>query len=369
MKPISIVILLGCAMNIMAQNRIFTVAGDSLEMVPIKGGVFYMGAQSTDPSAPNYDAEAYDNEGPVHKVQVSDFWISKYPVSQGLWEAVTGLTPHNDDCIIPEYCQKWYTPYIDAADYPAYYISYDDARKFINILNNSAEIAEQITFGYKEGFYAPTEAQWEYAARGGENADYYIYAGSNNYDDVAWVAENCKEIPKIGRKQPNNLGLYDMCGGLAEWCRDKYAPYDEYKLFKHPDSIVVDPENTVGNYQVQRGGRFPRPAVHSRIASRSYANTDTRLEYHGLRVVMQAPIPTDIPTTIQSTTTSPTFIQKGTILSFQNISKPTLLTIYNLDGKSLYTQTLTPTKSQVNLSLPTGMYVMVCGTLRKLIAQ
>ncbi len=371
MKKFVIFSLLVCSLVATAQNRIFTVGGQTIEMVPVKGGIFYMGAQSTDPNAPNYDPQAADSEGPVHKVQVSDFWISSTCVSQGFWQAVTGFTPHNEGCITPEHCQTWYAPYIDDTQYPAYYLTYTDIRKFLSQLNNHTEITKQITFDFREGFYLPTEAQWEYAARGGENAEYYIYAGSDDYDEVAWVTENCSAIPKMKQKQPNALGLYDMCGSMAEWCRDKYAYYDTYSRYQHPDSVLLDPENSVGNYQVKRGGLFARPAVHNRIATRSYGDADMRSEYHGFRIVLQAPIPKET-TSISSSQTSPspTFIQQGALFIFDNILAPTCLTVYSLDGQTLLTQTITAEANQLNLShLSSGMYVLVCGSLRQLVIK
>ncbi len=369
MKRTNIIFFLCCTLVVTAQNRIFTVGGQTIEMVPVKGGIFYMGAQSTDPHAPNYDPQAADNEGPVHKVQVSDFWISTTCVSQGFWQAVTGLTPHNDGCITEDHCQLWYEPYTDDIQYPAYYLTYVDVQKFLSTLNSHPEIKQQITFGYREGFYAPTEAQWEYAARGGANAEYYIYAGSDDCDEVAWV--NCTDIPKMQQKMPNALGLYDMCGSMAEWCKDKFGAYDEYNRYQHPDSVLLDPENSYGNYQVKRGGLFARPAIHNRIATRSYGYTDARSEYHGFRLVMRAPIleeTTSIPS--PQVSSSPTFIQQGALFIFDNILAPTCLTIYSLDGQSLLTKTLTAETNQLDLSnLPSGMYVLVCGSLRQLIVQ
>ncbi len=105
MKKLIIFTLLVCSLFVTAQNRIFTVGGQTIEMVSVKGGIFYMGAQNIDPNAPNYDPQAADNKGPVHKVQVSDFWISTTCVSQGFWQAVTGFTPHNDGCITEDHCQ------------------------------------------------------------------------------------------------------------------------------------------------------------------------------------------------------------------------------------------------------------------------
>ncbi len=350
MRKIGIILLLLGVCSLMAQNRVFTVGEHTIEMVPVKGGTFYMGAQNTDPNAPNYDPDAADNEGPVHKVQVSDFWISTTCVSQGFWEAVTGLTPHNDGCITEDHCQLWYEPYVDATQYPAYYLTYVDVQKFTSALNNHPEIKQQITFGYREGFYAPTEAQWEYAARGGEHAAYSIYAGSNDYDEVAWV--NCTYVPQMKQKKPNALGLYDMCGSMAEWCKDKYAGYDEYSRYQHPDSVLVDPENSYGNYQVKRGGLFARPAVHNRIATRSYGYTDARSEYHGFRLVMRAPIPQDTPTSVPQ-------IEE---------QKPTQMAVYSIDGKIVRSCSAIDGQFDLN-GLPSGMYVVVWGKERKLVMK
>ncbi len=367
MKKVSIIIGLCCALGITAQNKVFTVGGYTIEMVPVQGGVFYMGAQNTDPNKPNYDPQAADNEGPVHKVQVSDFWISTTCVSQGFWEAVTGLAPHNDGCITPTHCQTWYAPYVDDTQYAAYYLTYTDVQKFLSVLNSHSEIKQQITFDYREGFYAPTEAQWEYAARGGENAAYHIYAGSDNYNDVAWTSDNCSTIPKMKQKQPNALGLYDMCGSLAEWCKDKFGSYDSYNRYQHADSILIDPENSVGNYYVQRGGRYPRPAVHNRIATRYYADKDARSEYQGLRLVMRAPIPTQT-TDVASVALAPSLTQAGGVLTLTNIVTPEELTIYSMDGKVVYSTRITTDRNQTDIShLASGMYVLTCGTLRRLI--
>ncbi len=367
MRNTSLILFLCSALALTAQNRIFTIGEHSIEMVPVKGGIFYMGAQNADPSMPNYDPQAVDSEGPVHKVQVSDFWISTTCVSQGFWQAVTGFTPHNDGCITENHCQLWYEPYIDDTQYPAYYLTYIDVQKFLNALNGHAEIKQQITFDFREGFYAPTEAQWEYAARGGENAEYHIYAGSDDYEEVAWVS--CNEIPKMKQKKPNALGLYDMCGSMAEWCKDKYGAYDEYNRYKHPDSVLVDPENSVGNYQVKRGGLYARPAVHNRTATRSYGYTDARSDYQGVRLVMRAPIPTQTTTDAPTVVLAPACKQQGSVLTLLNITRSTPLTIYNLDGKSLLQQIITPASNQVDLtSLPAGMYVVACGSLRQLIA-
>ncbi len=366
MKNTPLVFFLCCALSLTAQNRIFTIGGHTIEMVPIKGGVFYMGAQSTDPDAPNYDPNASEIEGPVHKVQVSDFWISTTCVSQGFWEAVTGSTPHSEGCITEGHCQLWYEPYVDATDYPAYYLSYRDVQIFVSLLNNHSEIKQQITFGYREGFYAPTEAQWEYAARGGANAEYHIYAGSDDYEDVAWVS--CNDIPKMKQKKPNALGLYDMCGSMAEWCKDSYGAYDAYNRYQHPDSILVDPENSVGNYRVLRGGRFPRPAVQNRIATRAYNDSEARSDYHGFRLVMRAPIPPQTSTDVEEIATNPILLQKGSVLRFHHIIEPTRATIYNLDGKVLISTLITSDDNQLNVSaLSSGMYVVVCGSLRQLI--
>ncbi len=344
---------------IFAQNRTFTVGDYSIEMVPVEGGTFYMGAQNSDPDGINYDPEAMDNEAPVHKITVSDFWISKYPVTQGFWWAVYGETPHNDDCagILNPNCNKWYGTYIDYNEYPAYYVNYRDVQYFISALNNNAEIKEQITFDYKEGFNIPTEAQWEYAARGGKLSKGYLYAGSNNYDEVAWASENSTGvIQKIGQKNPNELGLYDMSGNVLEWCKDMYWDY--------PSSEKTDPCNDVGIYGVLRGGYYARYAKYATVSSRHYAERDTRLDYFGARLVMIAPIPKN-PTKICDETVENFVLEQnltGEILRLKGAKLNDYVKIFSIDGRQLYSNSVDSEQMEINISsFSSGIYVLKVG--------
>ncbi len=344
----------------LAQNRTFTVGDYSIEMVPVEGGTFYMGAQKTDPDGINYDVDAMDNEAPVHKVTLSDFWISKYPVTQGFWWAVYGETPHNDDCssILNPNCNKWYGTYIDYNEYPAYYVNYRDIQLFISALNNNAEIKEQITFDFKEGFHIPTEAEWEYAARGGKLSENYLYAGSNNYKEVAWVSENSEgETQKIGLKNPNELGLYDMSGNILEWCKDMYWDY--------PSGEKTDPCNDVGNYGVLRGGYYARYAKYAKVSSRHYAERNTRLDYFGVRLVMKAPIPKNTTKISENSVAKFSFEQNpaGEILRLKGTKLNDAVKIFSVDGRQLYSNTVDSEQTEINISVfSSGIYILQVGT-------
>lgn len=363
-KKNAILLAVLCATNVvLAQNRIFTIGESTLEMVPVQGGEFYMGAQSTDPNGINYDPDASPNEGPVHKVRVSDFWISKYPISQGVWWEVTQKTPHNDNCgsISNPNCNLWYPPFVHAFRYSAYYLSYNDLRLFLNQLNNNEEIQKQITFGFREGFYAPTEAQWEFAARGGNLSKGYKFAGSDNYDEVAWTSENSSQLKYFGSKKPNELGLYDMCGSLAEWCSDAYAYYDDYQLFKHPDSVMVDPTNSIGNTIAQRGGRYSRPAVHNRITTRYDSEKNVRFDYVGARIVLRAPIPQETTKLQENCAEKIQILQNpaGDILRLNGVKLGATVAIFTVDGRCVLTQKVKNENDEINISsISSGIYLL-----------
>lgn len=263
--------------------RTLTFNGVEVEFIAVRGGSLYMGA-STDPEEELfYDSEATDVETPVHIVTLSDFWISKYPVTQRLWEAVTGLAPNNDllhNIDDTPYYQVWNNiPKYVGDNYPAFYISYLDVKKFCNKL---AEL-----HSYKIRIDMPTEAQWEYAARGGkQNFSNYKYSGSDNYDDVGWVNENSYEdLHEVGQLEPNQLGIYDMTGNVQEWCKDNYARYDDLGT-PHYKGITQDPCCQVGDKYVLRGGAHTNYATHCRTTYRSSLPNDTRLDYVGARLVL-----------------------------------------------------------------------------------
>ena len=159
-------------------------------MVRVEGGSFIMGCRS------GRDSDCFGNEKPAHRVQVGSFEIGKYEVTQALWQAVMGENPsHFKGC----------------AECPVEQVSWDDAQTFLAKLN--ALTGQQ--------YRLPTEAEWEYAARGGQQSHGYQYAGSNNPDSVAWHRNNSGDrTHPVGQKQPNELGLCDMSGNVFEWMQD-----------------------------------------------------------------------------------------------------------------------------------------------------
>lgn len=229
-------------------------------MVFVEGGIFMMGDTVNDAS---------ENEGPIHNVKVSDFYICKTEVTQSLWEALMDSRCGEDSY------QEWDTDHGFGDNYPAYRISYSDATKFIERLKEVTGLQ----------FNIPTEAQWEYAARGGKSTSYKLYAGSDDYAEVAWVNSNATKCNVVASKSPNELGLYDMSGNVWEMCRDWYEDYHEAS-----DSLyVVDPEgiNYGDGYKVFRGGSWNNPARYARVTTRYKQGIHYQDYQTGLRIVIQ----------------------------------------------------------------------------------
>jgi formylglycine-generating enzyme required for sulfatase activity len=167
-----------------------------IEMVFVKGGTFTMGCTA------EQGDDCFDNEEPAHKVTLSDFYIGKYEVTQAQWKAVTGNNPSKfngcDNC-------------------PVEGVSWNDIQEFIKKLNAKTGL----------NYRLPTEAEWEYAARGGAQSRGYKYSGSNSVDEVAWYYGNSgNETHPAGTKKANELGIYDMSGNVYEWCNDWYGAYN-----------------------------------------------------------------------------------------------------------------------------------------------
>lgn len=208
----------------------FTVNSVTFEMIPVKGGTFIMGCTDSRNSC-------IDNELPPHKVTLNNYFIGKYEVTKDLWMAIMGH---------PKYLQKDYKKPVDD-------MNWNKVHEFIEKLN-------QIT-GKK--FRLPTEAEWEYAARGGNKSKGYKYSGSDNYDEVAWYDGNSKcKIQPVGTKKPNELGIYDMSGNVWEWCQDVYGDYSELRQFNPTGSKS-------GTDRVYRGGSCERGSWYCRIIDRN----------------------------------------------------------------------------------------------------
>ena len=235
-------------------------------MVKVDGGTFYMGAQKDSVEYYNYDENATECESPVHEVTVSEFYINKYEVTQLLWEAVMGTTPNKDN----DEFNDWDDEFGKGDNYPAYRISFKEVETFIGKLNEYTGL----------NFALPTEAQWEYAARGGKDTYYTLYAGGDNVLEYAWIDRNSEKNSEVGMKTPNTLGLYDMSGNVWEMCQDWYYDYTE-----------VPVTNPVGEaytgYHVYRGGSWNTNDQSARVTAR-YQQTIHYRDYNtGFRLVLE----------------------------------------------------------------------------------
>lgn len=263
---------------------VYRVDGIEFEMVEVEGGSFLMGAQKENPDLPNYDKDAMFDESPVHYVRLDSYAIGKYPVTQELWFAVTRQQPVEGNS------SQWFTECGYGVGYPAYYIGYADALTFIAALNDSLRASGQLHAG--DFFRLPTEAEWEYAARGGQQGKGYIYAGSNDINEVGWYSANSPTGTRIaGLKKPNELGLYDMSGNVLEWCSDYYGDYSEEEQ-DNPTGV----DYSRFNYHVVRGGCYPRQEHIARVSARLYEAEGRRLNYQGMRLVLQRATATGLAT-------------------------------------------------------------------------
>ena len=222
------------------------VDGDfGIELVYVKGGTFTMGDSPLDPE---------------HDVTLSDFKIGKYEITQKQWKVVMCNNP---------------SLYDKGDNYPVKNVSWDDVQQFITKLN-------ELT---KKNYRLPTEAEWEYAARGGSKSKGYIYSGSNNIDDVAWYDGNssgkskCTRVRPVGTKQPNELGIYDMSGNVVEWCNDLYGDYSK-------DSQDNPTGPSSGYARVLRGGCWCDDADSCRVACRERTYPSNNDFPVGFRVVL-----------------------------------------------------------------------------------
>ena len=231
------------------QNQPFMVNGVLFKMIAVEGGTFQMGS-------PESDAEADDDEKPWHEVILSNYYIGETEVTQELWEAVMGSNPSN----------------FEGAKLPVEQVSWNECQEFISKLNELTG----------KTFRLPTEAEWEYAARGGKKSKGYTYSGSNTLDDVAWYEDNSGETTHIvGTKQANELGIYDMCGNVYEWCQDWYG-----ETYYENSSTTAPQGPASGTYRVFRGGSWYHLAQICRVANRIYNFPKSRSDKSGLRLVL-----------------------------------------------------------------------------------
>jgi formylglycine-generating enzyme required for sulfatase activity len=246
-------------------NRFFKVDDLDFEMIFVEGGTFTMGCTSKN---------CYENEEPAHSVTLSDFYMGKFQVTQQLWRKVMGTTLQQQrDLGNPEWelCGE-------DDEYPIYYINYKESVTFCEKLNRL--LVKQLPKGYK--FSLPTEAQWEYAARGGRKSKKYIYSGSDDIWKVGNFHDNSNlQIHEIGTKKKNELGIYDMSGNVWEWCSD-WFDVDYYK--KSPAS---NPEGPAKGYsRILRGGSWRSSASGCRVSFRYSAFPNERTQSYGMRLAL-----------------------------------------------------------------------------------
>lgn len=231
----------------------------TLDMAKVTGGTFDMGAQSGSSSSANYDVNANTDEKPVHKVTVSTFYIGKTPVTQYLWYVVMGGYPNIS------------STYGRGDSYPVYNVTYEQCLNFISKLNALTG----------KRFRLPTEAEWEFAARGGNNSEGTRWSGSSSCGSVAWYNGNSSsKTHPVAEKSPNELNIYDMSGNVWEWCSDWYANYSS--------SAQTNPTGAAsGTNRVMRGGCYSDAANDCRVSMRSFTASSNSLPTLGLRLVME----------------------------------------------------------------------------------
>ena len=239
--------------NSVSLSKTYTVNGVSFKMVGVEKGSFTMGATGEQPSS-----SVSSDERPTHQVLLSDYAIGETEVTQELWQAVMGSNPsgHTGNLQRPVEGVSWY-----------------DCQNFIYKLN-------QLT---GENFRLPTEAEWEYAARGGFNSQRYVYSGGSSVHDVAWYFTNSDyHTHPVKQKQSNELGIYDMSGNVSEWCYDWYGSYSS--------TAQTDPVGlTQGTNRVLRGGDYNSKDVNCRVSYRSCLWPDASSIGHvGLRLAKSA---------------------------------------------------------------------------------
>ena len=238
------------------KSPVVTVGNVSFNMVFVEGGTFMMGA-TKEQSNPE------DNEKPVHQVMLSPYYIAETEVTQQLWETVMGSNPSfakDPNCPVNE-------------------VSWNDCQLFVEKLNQKTGLV----------FRLPTEAEWEYAARGGNKSQGYQYSGDNDLKAVGWYRDNIGypsgPYHNVKSLAPNELDLYDMCGGVWEWCQDRMGNY--------PAFDQINPTGApTGEERVIRGGSWKSSVWGCRIAVRNGESPESHNNCLGLRLVLQS-FPTD----------------------------------------------------------------------------
>ena len=231
----------------------FEVEDVSFKMILVEHGSFTMGATSE-------QKDPYDDEKPAHKVTLTkDYYMGETQVTQALWKSVMGENP------------SWF----EGEERPVEGVSWDDCKKFIRKLNR--KLRSQL---HGKSFRLPTEAEWEFAARGGNKSCGYQFSGSDDLDEVACYSDNSDgETSDVASFEPNELGIYDMSGNVCEWCLDWYGNYNS--------SAQTDPKGlTSGSDRVIRGGSWSLDVESCRLSYRENGSPDDSDNDLGLRLAL-----------------------------------------------------------------------------------
>lgn len=231
----------------------FDVNGVPFDMQRVEGGVFVMGGTR------EQHRERISTDLPTHTVALDAYYIASTEVTQALWKAV-----------MPEweFFEELYLPH-----FPVSYISWNDCQAFVRRLDSITGMP----------FRLPTEAEWEYAARGGNRSKSFRFAGGNIVENVSWGLSNAGfRTHEVGKKQPNEVGLYDMTGNVSEWCSDWYAPY-------HFGTVPNPQGPTTGKEKIIRGSSYSNCQDNSYLSHRYMAVPTEATSYCGMRLALTLP--------------------------------------------------------------------------------
>ncbi len=227
---------------------------DYTDMAIVEGGTFMMGS---------------DSEYESHTVTIDSFLMGKFQITQKIWTDIMGINPSSEK----------------GENLPVSNVSWYDALEFCNMLSirSGLEPCYIVINRYalcdftKNGYRLPTEAEWEYAARGGNLSKGYQFSGSNELKEVAFYSSNSKNIKEVGQKKENELGIYDMTGNVWEWCWDSYEKYQK--------EAVENPRYSDGFYErVLRGGSYRNKSYYCQVSARNNADPDNKRNDNGFRI-------------------------------------------------------------------------------------
>ncbi len=234
--------------------EVFTVSNVTFKMVLVEGGTFMMGGRENDPYVKPWEL-------PVHEVTLSDYYIGETEVTQALWRAVMG-TSNNPSCSNNGYTNNYQRP-VEC-------VTYANCLSFITKLNQKTG----------KTFRLLTDAEWEYAARGGKYGHGYMFPGGDDIFEIAWHIENSDDVTHaVGTKAPNELGIYDMAGNVGEWCSDWFGYYSA-------DAQTNPTGPTSGQFRVVRGGSWNQGWRMNRSTYRHDMDPNSGIAHVGFRLAL-----------------------------------------------------------------------------------